>query len=190
MCPIHSVCDATERKIHFHTISTLWPIISRSTKSCQRISNGAIRTTSPSIWWRGAGRRCTNGSIIGRSSKGFIFERGRILEKDLKDEVSVRAGEISTVFADRSNRELVVTVGRMVRDGRMESVIMLPSGQPEWDLTPLVTSFGGMNQDTPQRGTYDVAIYPSRIWEGIEECQEGKEHGGPGAGMQTCLGLR
>jgi hypothetical protein len=43
----------------------------------------------------------------------------------------------------------------------MESVIMLPSGHPEWDLTPLVTSFGGMNQDTPQHedsGTYDVTI--------------------------------
>lgn len=95
------------------------------------------------------------------SSKGFIFELGRIPEKDLKDEVSVRAGDISAAFPDRSNRELAVTVVGMVRDGKMESVIMLPSGHPEWDLTPLITSFGRMNQDAPQHedsGTYDVTI--------------------------------
>jgi hypothetical protein len=95
------------------------------------------------------------------SSEGFIFELGKILEKDLIAEVSVRTNEFSAMFADRSNRELAEMVAGMVRDGGMESVIMQPSGHPEWDLTALVTSFTGMNQDAPQDkdgGMYDATV--------------------------------
>jgi hypothetical protein len=93
------------------------------------------------------------------SSRGYIFVLGRISRNDLEDQVSARFDEISAAFADRNNRELAMTVAGMVRDGEMESVIMRLSGRSEWDLTPLITSLGGLKQDAPQHkdsGTYDV----------------------------------
>lgn len=76
------------------------------------------------------------------SLRGYIFVLGKIRETDLKSIVSDRAGKISVMFVDQNDHKLAVMMAETVKNGEIESVVMLPF----WTLQVRSHSFNNFIQ--------------------------------------------